>query len=602
VDVSVEVAPVDYVAAALVSLSRQHDSAGMVFHLVNPKPVNLSECVDALRSLGHPLRQVPYEQWRTELIDAAMCSGEHPLSGVLPLLVERAGKSPPIFEGLQFGCENTLSALARSPITCPPIDGKLLGTYLSYAAQKGLLNVAPAPGAEGLRKAPVDDTRPEPSRVRSGKPAEWIRTSHVCPAESFGQPSPPSVKLEPRPLLPLFAAGEIASVDAASLLYLPISLLEYTRLSRDQVIHDWFGNLPVFAGVMETFLGRIAYLILPRFASELYSDEEDLVRVVVEALEVAGRLGARTVSLPGLLPSATDYGRAVAAAVADRDDLPAVSTGHATTAAAVVLAINGILQKGGRDLDREQVGFLGLGSIGMTSLRLMLRCLPHPAAIVLCDVYSKLDCLEEIQREVIDELGFRGSVRVLESQGAVPPEFYDATLIIGATNVPDVLDVARIRPGTMIVDDSSPHCFAPAASIRRFREQEDILFTEGGRLRLPHPTSELRHLPRPLEDVIKATQMEEAYLRPDPYETGGCILSSVLSSRFDDLEPTVGLADVDSCFQHYERLVELEVRAADLVCEGYVLAEESIASFRRRFGSDVSSREAVSLASPMSRF
>jgi predicted amino acid dehydrogenase len=379
------------------------------------------------------------------------------------------------------------------------------------------------------------------------------------------------------------AAGKLAPVEAAALGYLPLSLMEYTGLSRTQIVHEWCDDLPVFDSVLETSLGRIASITLPRFSSELYDDQEDLVKVVLEALALAGRLGARTVSLTGLIPSATDYGRAVAAAVAGRSDLPMITTGHATTAATVVLAIKRVIQEGGRDLAQERVGFLGLGSIGRTSLRLMLSCLPHPAEIRLCDVYDKRDLLEEARREIVSEFGFRGTVQVVESRADVPPEFYDSTLIVGATNVPDILDIARVKPGTMIVDDSGPHCFAPQQAIGRFREQDDILFTAGGVLRSPHPMTRLIYLPRQAEPFIQASH-REALMSYNPFDITGCVLSSLFSSRFADLNPTVGLVDVGSCFQHYDRLGQLGFRAADLHCEGYVLPETSIGNFRQRFG------------------
>src|SRR5262249_8386916 len=154
-------------------------------------------------------------------------------------------------------------------------------------------------------------------------------------------------------------------------------LLQYTGLAPREVIEGWCEGRPVVSGVLETALGRTALMLLPRFDSQLYQDPADLLGVLGQALETAGRLGARTVSLTGLLPSATDYGGALAQAVAGRD-MPRVTTGHATTTAAVVLAVRRIAEEAGRDLTRECVGFLGLGSIGTSSLRALLRCLPHP--------------------------------------------------------------------------------------------------------------------------------------------------------------------------------------------------------------------------------
>src|SRR5262249_43540583 len=151
---------------------------------------------------------------------------------------------------------------------------------------------------------------------------------------------------------------------------------------------------------------------------------------------------------------------------------PLVTTGHATTTAAVVLAVRHILAETGRDLCGERVGFVGLGSIGTSTLSTLLRLLPHPAAIRLCDAYSKGGALEGRRGALIGELGYRGPVEVLESRGNVPAALYESSLLVGATNVPDILDVDRLAPGTLIVDDSTPHCFRPDRAARRLHERQ----------------------------------------------------------------------------------------------------------------------------------
>ncbi|MFP5273889.1 amino acid adenylation domain-containing protein [Coleofasciculus sp.] len=382
----------------------------------------------------------------------------------------------------------------------------------------------------------------------------------------------PFFKLEQRSLLSLFAVGKIASVDSAALGYLTLSLLKETNLTRDEILQDWFDNLPMWDAVIETKWGRIAGLTLPIFEDELYSDPQKLMQMTVEALEMAGRLGAKTVSLTGLIPSATDYGRAIVKAVEGRNDLPKITTGHATTCSTVVLTIKKILQVSQRSLENEKVAFIGLGSVGLNSLRLMLKCLPHPSSLILCDVYSKLESIQNIQREIISDLGFRGSIQIATSSSSseLPPEIYDATLIIGATNVPDILDIKRVKPGTLIVDDSGPHCFSPEQAIKRFEEQKDILFTEGGVLQAPNPMKTVIYLPKSLQNNLNETSWKE-YAPTNPVDITGCVLSSLLSSRFDHLEPTVGLLNVETCVQHYQGLEQLGFQAADLHCEGYNL-------------------------------
>jgi hypothetical protein len=59
----------------------------------------------------------------------------------------------------------------------------------------------------------------------------------------------------------------------------------------------------------------------------------------------------------------------------------------------------------------------------------------------------------------------------------------------------------------------------------------------------------------------------------------------LLSSRFENIEPTVGIYEGKKSILHYQTLTELKFEAADLHCGDYALDESSIQNFRRRFGS-----------------
>jgi ubiquinone/menaquinone biosynthesis C-methylase UbiE/acyl carrier protein len=434
------------------------------------------------------------------------------------------------------------------------------------------------PTVADLARAVVDDAADGPADPRrNGSPsAEPHRGLPELAALA------PHVTVERRPLPPLFESGELAPVDAAAVGYLPTALLHYTGLAPRDIIEGWCGGRPVVSGLFETALGRIGLLLIPRFDSQIYQDPDDLLVVLGEALRTAGRLGASTVSLTGLLPSATDYGLALRRTVADAH-LPQITTGHATTTSAVVLAVQHILAEAGRDLTRERVGFVGLGSVGTAALRTLLCRLPHPAEIRLCDVYSKRAALAELRRELTQELGYRGPVHVLEARGSVPAGLYASSLLIGATNVPDILDVDRLAPGTLLVDDSSPHCFRLDRAARRLRDQHDFLFTEGGVLRAPQPLRQTIYVPAGLEQVMPAVPAE-LFANCDPHHITGCVLSGLLSARQADLPPTVGPVSPDACLDHCRALERLDFRAAGLHCEGYAVDGDSVREFRRRYG------------------
>ncbi len=186
------------------------------------------------------------------------------------------------------------------------------------------------------------------------------------------------IQLETPSLLSLFSVGKIPPVDGVALGYLRDSDLEVFGWSRDYIINNLYENLPVLTTVQQTNWGRIGVIIWPRFSSDLYSNQDDAVMVIIEALEMAARIGAKFVSLTGLIPSATDYGSAITKAIANRQDLPKITTGHSTTSAAVVLTIKKICEQSQRNISGDKVGFIGLGSVGMNVLSLMLKCLPHP--------------------------------------------------------------------------------------------------------------------------------------------------------------------------------------------------------------------------------
>lgn len=384
------------------------------------------------------------------------------------------------------------------------------------------------------------------------------------------------LEVDRRPLLSLYASGEIGPVDAVAVGCLSNRLLDSdpareTYRFTHQLCHD----LPVFANVRTLATGRIASLILPRFYSQIYLDQSEVVKLVQQCRELAKFLGARTVSLTGLIPSATDYGRAIPSDTS----LPAVTTGHATTTSAVVLSVRQLLRLAQRDLRNETLAFIGLGSIGSSTLRLLLSVLPHPRRLLLCDVYQKRAFVEELMREVREELGFTGELSFHHQDRGVADQAYEASFIVGATNVPNVLDVARLRPGTLIVDDSDPHCFDSQAAIARLERDGDILFSEGGALAAPQPLQHLAYVPTEFAAQLPV----DTDPRGDRKITG-CVLSSLLSAT-QGYPTTIGEVALADARIHYARLVEEGYDAAYPHCSSYTVPKHCIDNFAARFST-----------------
>jgi hypothetical protein len=172
----------------------------------------------------------------------------------------------------------------------------------------------------------------------------------------------------------------------------------------------------------------------------------------------------------------------------------------------------------------------------------------------------------------------------LVSGSAAPAEVYDASLLLSATSATHLLDVDRLRPGTLVVDDSAPHCFEPRRAIRRFQEKRDVLFTEAGALRSHRTIGEIRELTFATgwDQKIRAALK---LLHPTEDTLMGCVFSSILSSRFADAPCLVGTPTPRDLDLHYRKLRELRFEAARPYVEDYLLDEDLMGMFRERFGA-----------------
>jgi thioester reductase-like protein len=169
VEGATDMTPVDYVSRALVYLSKSDTAIGKIYHLANPHPVHSRELVSWVRTLGYPVRQVPYEEWRSEMVKLANRSDKNPLAAFAPLFSTVVGDKVPSWmagmmtanyrdgvdrvikvigaryaaQSVQLDCTNALRALAGSGIACPAVDDALLSTYFEYFVRIGFLE-APA--------------------------------------------------------------------------------------------------------------------------------------------------------------------------------------------------------------------------------------------------------------------------------------------------------------------------------------------------------------------------------------------------------------------------------------------------------------------------
>jgi pyochelin synthetase len=409
-----------------------------------------------------------------------------------------------------------------------------------------------------------------------------------------------SVVIERRDLLSLYAAGKLEPADGAAIIAMPAGLFERAGLNPGDVAAKLMElDVPMLCGFINTNLGRIATIMVPRLdTAELYLHRDRLVETIVGGIEVAARLGAKHASLSGLLVSATDYGRAVATALEQRQDLPPVTSGHDTTSASVLLVVENLLNLTGRRMENEVLGVLGVGSVGKASMHLLLRYLPHPRKLILCDPYAatgdsprgRASTLTGRIKKAADEaraLGYQGEIAVIGGTSTLPDEFYEATLISADTNAPDVVDVAKLRPGTMLCDDSIPPCYNQEEALARVAEHADLLFAQGDVVRCATPMQKVFSWPQLMYDLAGEDGVEWFSRNTPDVSSTLDITSSVLSNLLaaqEGLKPVVGPSDPDLCDRQIELLRQNGYVGGPPQCDGVFLSEESISRFRQQFG------------------
>ncbi|MFG2555972.1 amino acid adenylation domain-containing protein [Streptomyces sp. NPDC048581] len=320
-----------------------------------------------------------------------------------------------------------------------------------------------------------------------------------------------------------------------------------------------------------TPLGNSGFVALPLFADELVSDG-DLAARTARAVEHAASLGARCVSLAGMIPSHTGYGYDV---LRETTTSAALTTGHASTTVAVAKTVHAALTATGRRLDALSLAVVGCGSIGTSSLRLLLATAPNPPArLLLCDLPGSTARLQRLAADLSS--GHPAMpVQVAESGRTLPAAVYEADVIVTAVSgATALLDVDRLRPGTIVVDDSFPHCFDTARALDRMSRDRDVLVVGGGLLGLDSTRTRLS------DDLPGVASAGFAMRSGIPGTLASCRLESLLHAHLtdtgrppSDLPLIHGLVDLPRALAHWDAAEAAGVRPAPLHLLDRVIAE-----------------------------
>jgi amino acid adenylation domain-containing protein len=376
-----------------------------------------------------------------------------------------------------------------------------------------------------------------------------------------------------RPLAMARAEGAFDEIDAAAIACLPDDLLEIARRNGAEAAVR--GRLPraddpQWGAVCRLKRGTIALVVVPRFEIDLIGDQATAVGAVEAAMDYARRLGARTVSLTGIIPAVTDFGRALTPCHG-----VAVTTGQATTASAVALSAIAAAQAAQRDMQHETIAFVGLGGIGAATLRLLLDQAIHPSALLLCDLPARQSELERLADEVRTDAGYRGDIEVALANGAIPAQVYGSRFIIGGASFPGVLEIDRLAAGTIVIDDAAPRRFDTDRAISRMTSRGDVLLVEGDLVSPPGAIDWTVTLPA---SVPALGHYPATGLLSDSSAITGCVLASLISQD-PDVPTTTGPLTPAICRDHWEALRRMGIGAAPLRCGSWFPNRAYLARF-----------------------
>jgi amino acid adenylation domain-containing protein/thioester reductase-like protein len=143
-----DVVPVDYVAGAIVHISRRPEALGGFFHLFNPAPVPLRTFCGWIRNYGYEFDIVPFEESRRRAL--AVGPG-HLLYPLVPLIKDAVAEPHRALDPLHLDevepereCAQTLRMLADGDLVCPPTTEADAHAVLDYLVRTDFM---PAPSA-----------------------------------------------------------------------------------------------------------------------------------------------------------------------------------------------------------------------------------------------------------------------------------------------------------------------------------------------------------------------------------------------------------------------------------------------------------------------
>lgn len=134
-DLKIDITPVDFAGRAIVKLSRQPETEGKVFHVINPEPVRFRQIYQAIADYGFEVARLPYEEW---LSAVDMIEPANVLYPYLPVFKQMRTPET-IFSGVSVDFRHAQHALSDAGIICPKVDEQMIRIYMDHFIDCGYI-------------------------------------------------------------------------------------------------------------------------------------------------------------------------------------------------------------------------------------------------------------------------------------------------------------------------------------------------------------------------------------------------------------------------------------------------------------------------------
>lgn len=123
------ITPVDFSAAAMAQIAVAPMKANRHYHTVTETPISWPGLVQGICDNGHAIEMVPFSTWQKGLLGLLGAHREFTSLAMASLIDPERTVSANVYR-MQFDASRLRAALAPSGVACPPLDTRLIRTYL----------------------------------------------------------------------------------------------------------------------------------------------------------------------------------------------------------------------------------------------------------------------------------------------------------------------------------------------------------------------------------------------------------------------------------------------------------------------------------------